>query len=213
MAIFTRLSIRGAMMFASLGLLAAPAAAQVHFTPFAGAYYSASTLGSLQNPQLAGAEFVQASGVLVGANLDLPVGSKFGIELAGSFALSDPRFQITTVQSGIEVTSFADLPGWIAHASLAARLDATQTGNFFLFAGPGMSYRGGDAWEGGESSDLIAFGGVAGLGVLARVAPGFTLDVRVEAFVHSFDPDGSSTNFDSALNTDILVKLGLRLPG
>lgn len=213
MAFFTRLTTRGAVTFASLGLLAAPAAAQVHFTPFAGAYYSASTLGSLQNPQLAGGEFVQASGVLVGANLDLPVGTRFGIELAGSFALSNPRFQFPISAGGITGKVFVDQTGWIGHASLAGRIDATQTGNFFLFAGPGVSIRGGDAWDGLEGSDLLAIGGVAGLGVLARVAPGFTLDIRVETFVYSFDPDAAGSDFDSAVNADIMVKLGLRLPG
>ncbi len=220
MAFFTRLSTRGAMTFASLGLLAAPAAAQVHFTPFAGAYYSASSLGDLQDPSLAGAEVIQTSGVVVGGMIDLPLSPSFGIEFGGSIGISDARFQITQTLSGTQVTAFIDQSGWIAHTSITGRINATQTGNFFLFAGPGLSLRGGDAWtednaisQGLGSSDRIAFGGVVGLGVLARVAPGFTLDVRVETFVYTFDPDGDDPEFDSSANADILVKVGLRLPG
>jgi hypothetical protein len=227
MASLTRLGTYGSIALVSLGLLTAPLAAQVHFTPFAGAYYSANSLGNLQDPTLAGAEIVQTSGVVVGGVLDLPLGNKFGVELGGSFGLSDGRFQITVTSGSNEFTGFVDESGYIAHASLTGRLNATQTGNFFLFAGPGISIRGGDAWTapnaispGLKSSDRMAFGGTAGFGVLARVAPGFTLDVRAEAFVYTFDPDGSTdpvtfegAAFDSAINADIIVKVGIRLPG
>jgi hypothetical protein len=81
-----------------------------------------------------------------------------------------------------------------------------------VLLGPGLVYRGGDAWTGYTSSEKMSFGGVLGLGVIARVAPKFALEIQAEAHGYAFDADGSGTSFTNKFRPDILLKVGIPFP-
>jgi hypothetical protein len=94
--------------------------------------------------------------------------------------------------------------------------------NFFVVLGPALAYRSGKAWGTDwfalSGSEKMGFGGMVGLGVIARVAPKLAVDVRVEAYGYSFDVDGAEgipslgTNFSSKFRPDVVLKVGIPFP-
>jgi hypothetical protein len=199
----------GALLLVIGAMGAAPLSAQVQVTPFFAAYYPVGNLGTAGQ-----IEAVQNNGMGGGASLGFMFSDRLGVQLAGTFVASDAfvracNFDPTNFP-GLCLTS-ENLKGWIMMGDLVLKF-RPRNSNFFLLLGPGIVYRGGTAWDGYTTSEKMSFGGVVGLGVIARVAPKFALEIQVEAHGYSFDPDGSSTDFSAKFRPDIVLKVGIPFP-
>ncbi len=206
-----QISALGALVFLGLGkpdTAVAQSRMQAQFIPFVAAYYSARQLGDVANPSLQGVQALQNNAIAFGGGLSVMFSDVAGVEASVAYALSDARIQACTPA---DVCAYADLNGTLILGSVAAKLRPRRS-NFFAALGLGVTTRGGDIWQDLQGSEKLSLGGMLGIGVLSQVAPKFGLDVRVEAYVYSFDPDGSFTDFDSALATDFLIKIGIPIP-
>ena len=194
---------------------AAPVSAQVQVAPFFAGYYPVGNLGSTVIGGLP-VEGVQNQGLGGGLSLGYMFSDQMGVQLAGTFLVSDafirtcglgqldPAFAGTCLQT-------ENLNGWIMMGDLVLKFRPPRS-NFFLLVGPSLVYRGGDAWQGYTSSEKTSFGGVVGLGVIARVAPKFALEIQADIHGYAFDPDGSSTDFGKKFRPDLVVKVGVPIP-
>jgi hypothetical protein len=176
------------------------AAAQVEFTPFFASYYAlANTTDDFAGT---GLEERQVSAPAVGGRLTFWLGSSFGIEGAGSFALSGTRFTSDDPSDNAGVS----LSGTLITGSGRLLYRPARTNLHFLIGG-GVVSRGGDSWDGFDGKTDIA--GVAGFGVRAAVTPKFALNVNVEGFVYSMNPSSTFLTYDSKLQADIYVVIGV----
>jgi hypothetical protein len=192
---------------------AGPLSAQFQVTPYFAGYYPVGNLGTAGQ-----IEAVQDQGMGGGLSLGYMFSDRLGVQLAGTFLVSDAfvracNFDPTNFPN-LCLTS-ENLNGWIMLGDLVLKFRPANS-NFFLLLGPGMVYRGGDAWTGYSGSEKMSFGGVIGLGVIARVAPKFALEIQAEAHGYSFDPDGSDssggTSFSAKFRPDLVLKVGIPFP-
>jgi hypothetical protein len=199
----------GAVLLVIGVMSAAPLSAQVQVTPYFAGYYPVGNLGT--SGQI---EAVQSQGMGGGASFGFMFSDRLGVQLAGTFLASDAfvracNFDPTNFPN-LCLTS-ENLKGWIMMGDLVLKF-RPRNSNFFVLLGPGLVYRGGDAWTGYTSSEKMSFGGVLGLGVIARVAPKFALEIQAEAHGYAFDADGSGTSFTNKFRPDILLKVGIPFP-
>jgi hypothetical protein len=188
----------------------APLAAQVQITPYFTGYYP---VGKLAEATLQGVPFeaIQNQGLGFGANLGFMFTDVLGVELGGAYVFSGAfiRSCDASIAPFCLTTSPAQLKGSIMIGQLDLKFRPRGT-NFFFVLGPGFALRAGDAWSHLASSDKFSFGGMVGLGVIARVAPRFALEIRAEAYGYSFNPD--PTSFSSKFRPDVLLKVGVPIP-
>jgi hypothetical protein len=190
-----------------------PLSAQVSFTPFFASYYP---VGKLGETTVSGVpiEAVQNQGLGFGANIGYMFSDVLGVELGGLYVFSGAyvRSCDASIAPFCLTTTPDSLKGSIIFGQLALRF-RPRNSNFFVLIGPAVVNRGGDAWSGYTGSEKMAFGGVLGLGVIARVAPKFALEIEVEAYGYSFDPDGSSsTTLEAKFRPDVVLKVGVPIP-
>ena len=181
------------------------AAAQFEFTPFFASYYA---LTNVDDDAGGGAKEKQTAAPAVGLRLTYWLGSSIGIEAAGSFAPSGTRFPSDAIGGG-----GPSLSGTLITASGRFLYRPART-NLHLFLGGGMVTRGGDTWDPDlfpqvGLTKLTNITGVAGFGVRAAITPKFALNVSVETHVYSFNPDGNNTAYDSSIQADIYVAIGV----
>jgi hypothetical protein len=181
------------------------AAAQFEFTPFFASYYAVT---NVDDDAGGGSKEKQTPAPAVGARFTFWLGSSLGIEAAGSFAFSGTRFIAESPTSG---TPSLSLSGTIMSGSGRLLFRPSRT-NLHLFIGGGVVTRGGDTWDTNlfptltETTDIM---GVAGFGVRAAVTPKFALNVSVESHLYSFNPDGDGVAYDSSIQADIYVAIGV----
>jgi hypothetical protein len=199
----------GAALAVIGAMSAGPVAAQVQVTPYFAGYYPVGNLGT--SGQI---EAVQNQGMGGGLSFGYMFSDRMGVQLAGTFLASDAFIRACNFDPtnfpGLCLTS-ENLKGWILMTDLVLKF-RPRNSNFFLLLGPGIVYRGGDAWTGYSGSEKMSFGGVLGLGVIARVAPKFALEIQAEAHGYAFDPDASNPDFDNKFRPDIVLKVGIPFP-
>jgi hypothetical protein len=180
------------------------AAAQVEFTPFFASYYAVTPINS-DVDGTGTIEERQTPAPAVGGRLTFWLGSSFGIEGAGSFALSGTRFVADNDTGGDAGFS---LGGTLITGSGRLLYRPART-NLHLLIGGGVVSRGGDTWDFTNITSKTDIGGVVGFGVKAAVTPKFSLNVGVESFLYSADPDGDGAAYDTEFQADIYVTIGI----
>jgi hypothetical protein len=189
-----------AVLCAALGVVFSPAVAhtqlRVDLTPFVGSYYALSKLGAT-----GAAEERQENQPAIGGALLVRLSPTLGIE--GSLALTP---------SGVNVTgaSNAGFSGSIMFASARARFAVPRT-NFYAIGGVGLVKRSGEAWDAPQFTSLSGVGGVLGFGTRAEVSRAVRIDVHAELQLYSLDPDGDGTAYDSKMQQDLIIALGIPL--
>jgi hypothetical protein len=194
----------------ALSLLAlAPAALQAQsrfeLTPFVASYYGLTHLAENTNGPFVGNDFTvdQNNAFALGARLSVPVGNRFGLE--GEFIYTMSGLSIIEKDAAGEgLDGGISQDGNVMFGSVRAVISPARS-NLFLLAGPAIITRGGDAWDGVDSSDKTDFGGVVGLGIRANVTPRFRLNLTAESYLYSFSSNGS----DSQFQADVLVSIGI----
>lgn len=187
----------------ALALLPAAAAAQVEITPFVASYYATTSLWSGSNGIIALGDFKfkQENAFAAGGRVTVPVNQTFKIE--GEFTFSWSGVQYVEKGSG-SLDAALSQDGTMLFGSIRA-LFSPRRSNLYFLVGPSIVKRGGDAWDGTNSSDLTDFGGVVGLGINANVTPKFRLNVTAETFLYSADPLDTGSEFQA----DVLVSIGV----
>lgn len=179
------------------------AAAQFEFTPFFASYYALTPI----NSDVDGTGTIkerQTPAPALGGRFTFWLGSSFGIEAAGSFALSGTRFVSDNATGGAGFS----LAGTLITGSGRLLYRPARTNLHFLIGG-GVVSRGGDTWDFANITSKTDIGGVVGFGVKASVTPKFALNVGVESFLYSADPDGSGSGYDTEFQADIYVTIGV----
>ena len=184
----------------ALGVLVLPAHAsaqlRAELTPFVGSYYAMGSLGTL----VAGVEEEkQENQPVFGGTLVVRLTQTLGVE--GAFALTP---------SGVNVTGTANqgFSGTIMFASARARVSVPRT-NLYGLGGLGLVVRGGQAWEGTQFTSLSSIAGIVGFGTQAEVSRSARIDVKAELNLYSADPDGDGASYESKVQADLLVGLGV----
>ncbi len=184
---------------ALVGSLGGPATAhaqlRVDLTPFVGSYYALAKLGNTSTTS----EEKQSNQPVIGGALFVRLTPAFGIEGAVTFTPSGSNITGATNQG---------FSGSIVFASARARLAAPRT-NLYGLAGVGLVKRGGEAWNAPGFTSLTNLAGVLGFGTRAEVSPAVRIDVRAELQLYSVDPDGDGTAYQSKLQQDLIVTLGV----
>jgi hypothetical protein len=176
------------------------AAAQVEFTPFFASFYAlTNTTDNFAGTGLKERQFAAPG---AGARLTFWMGRSFGFEGAGAIAFSGTRFTSDdpTADAGVS------LSGTLITGSGRFLYRPPRTNLHFLL-GAGIVSRGGDSWQGFEGKTDIA--GVAGFGVRAAITPKVALNVNVESYIYSMNPSAPGVTYDSKMQADIYVIVGI----
>jgi hypothetical protein len=168
-------------------------------TPFFTSYYAVGKLAEANS--LKERQYAAPGG---GARLTFWVTPSVGIEAAGSYVWSGTQF----TSSDPTVTGGVSLPGNIITASGRVLFRPSRT-NLYLLAGGGMVRKGGATWDFANITKKTAIAGVVGFGARANVTPQFALSVLVEGNFYKSNPDGDGTAYDSKLQSDIYVSIGV----
>lgn len=180
----------------------ASAQGQIYLTPYFASYYATSSNG-LEAGDLSEK---QENGPGLGAALGFKLSQVLGIEAAYTYVSSGTN--ISGESTGAANLGFS---GNIMFANARATITAPRS-NFYGLAGVGIVMHGGNAWEGDVFTKLTSFAGVLGLGIQADVSPKVRIDVKVEAQLYSFDPDGGDGDaYASKFMPDIMVTIGFPL--
>jgi len=194
---------------------AAPLAATVHaqgitLTPYVGSFYAAT---SFVNQDVGGETLTvdQANTVVVGARLSVPISGTMAIEGAFGYSKSDVILRITnSCQSG-NLTVFdcsTNFSGNVITGS-GRILFRPRRSNIQFIVGGAYVKHSGEAWDDPSTTETSNFGGVAGLGIRANITPRFVLSLNGEAFIYSFDPDGSDSLFEGKTQADLVFTVGV----
>jgi hypothetical protein len=81
--------------------------------------------------------------------------------------------------------------------------------NIYFAVGAGSVSRRGEAWNVTGLDKTTDIEGIVGFGVRARVNPQWGFKLGVEAHLYKSDPDGASTYYQSRLQDDIYVTIGV----
>ena len=190
---------------AALALLPTAVAAQIEITPFVASYYSTTSVWSGSSGIFGTGkfDFKQTNSIGAGGRITVPINSTFKVEGEFTYSWSGVKYE--------EEDAFApgingglNQDGNMIFGSIRALISPRRSNLYFL-AGPAIVKRGGDAWDGTNSSDLTDFGGVVGLGINANVTPKFRLNLTAESYLYSVDPGGTGSEFQA----DVLVSVGI----
>ena len=176
----------------------ASAQGQIYLTPYFSSYY-ATTSNGLEAGYLSEK---QENGPGFGAALGFKLSQVLGIEAAYTYVSSG-----TNISGASEAVNLG-FAGNIMFANARATITAPRS-NFYGLAGVGIVKHGGESWEGFDKLTSVA--GVLGLGIQADVSPKVRVDVKVEAQLYSFDPDGDGEDYASKFMPDIMVTIGFPL--
>ncbi len=177
----------------------ASAQGQIYLTPYFSSYYATTSNGL----EIGDLSEKQENGPGAGVALGFKLSQVLGLEAAYTYVSTGTNI---SGASGAENLGFA---GNIMFANARATITAPRSNLYGLF-GVGIVKHGGESWEGFDN--LTSFAGVVGLGIQADVSPKVRIDVKVEAQLYSFDPDGSDGDaYASKFMPDIMVTIGFPL--
>ena len=98
--------------------------------------------------------------------------------------------------------------GSLTFASARLTLQPRRS-NYFIAFGPGIVKRSGKAWNVPGLQDLTNVTASAGFGIRARITPDWEFTIGVDGHFYKSDFDGSATYYDSRLQRDVLVSIGV----
>lgn len=192
------------------GVFLVPVArAQVTLTPYVGSYYAASSIV----PKSSGFTVDQTNTATFGARLTLPIGPVMALEGTFAFASSDIAFVVPDACVDQSPTPnvwdcSTNLKGSLILGSARVRFRPRRSNLYFLVGGA-YAKHGGKAWDDPLTSDLSDIGAVVGFGLRASITPQVPLNIGAEAYIYSFDPDGSGTVFSAQTQSDLLFTIGI----
>ncbi len=178
----------------------ASAQGQIYLTPYFSSYYATTSNGF----EVSGLSEKQENGPGAGLALGFKLSQVLGLEAAYTYVSSG-----TNISGASEAVNLG-FAGNIMFANARATITAPRS-NFYGLVGAGIVKHGGEAWSFDEFDKLTSFAGVVGLGIQADVSPKVRVDVKVEAQLYSFDPDGDGDAYASKFMPDIMVTIGFPL--
>ena len=197
---------RFAALTAALTLAASSVQAQITLTPYVGSFYAVGKYLDFSNGSIT-AE--QTNTAVFGGRLSFPIGAVLSIEGAFGYASSDVFLRVKngcTDGSGGTWDCSTNFKGNVILGS--ARLQfRPRRSNLYGILGGAVVNHGGDAWKG--TNQLTDFGAVVGFGLRASVTPRISLNMTAEAYIYSFDPDGTGNTFTSKTQEDLLFTVGV----
>ncbi|HWA16631.1 MAG TPA: outer membrane beta-barrel protein [Gemmatimonadales bacterium] len=227
----SHLSVRRLLALALAGaLVPAALAAQNRFevTPWVGSYYAVSSfydddfdLTNVGGTGTTNIKVSQDNTVMFGIRASVPMSQTIGIEGSFGFARSNVNYVIKdaiTDDGGDPLfdASRSDKSN-VLIGSVRAVIKPRRS-NLNVILGAIVVNHSGDFWDNDAlDGKLTSFGGVVGLGVRANVTPRFSLNIRAEANLYSFDPDkGDDTEagfFPGKFQQDLVFSIGIPLGG
>jgi hypothetical protein len=191
-------------------------AAQMQITVggFGGAIIPASDLVDVLIPDVGALRFGHKTGWNAGGRFAVWPSSRIGIEVEAAFVGSNvdvrgilpPDFAEDTTINGTMFVGSLNL----MYAVIAPPLDPVAV---YISGGAGIVSRGGDFWEGAEST--TDFAGVVGVGLRYGLGPGWRIRFDVRDYISSFidkeldeilEPAGGT---GSKLQNDIMLTAGV----
>jgi hypothetical protein len=208
-----------------LGLIAAPAAAQIQvdLIPYVGAYLPTNDLAVISyatsTDQTNKVTFGQRASVLLGGRVDVWLSPKWGVE--GNFAYAFSQGEETSSVGGQTDDSCseagADCGAYVWYGSVKAlyRIYPKPDAGYsvHLAAGPAFIGRGGAFYDGLEGSETSDIGGVLGVGVDVAVSSMMGLAIDFEDYIYKYktdvDIEGTTYEASSKIQNDLAFTVGL----
>ncbi len=195
-----------ALAFA-LTLAASPLAAQVSFSPTIGAYLPTSNLVDVIVGTDSLAELKQDVGLALGANLGIGLGSRFAIQVAGSYVPS----QLSGTVTGAGSFTQSDANLFFGNANITFFVvKPTSPVWLALNTGGSMVSRSGAAYDG--VTGTTDYGGLVGATLGFHLGSLLSFNVSATDYIYGaqFEKDGYTTK--ETTQNDILLGLGLGIP-
>ena len=195
----TRLS--ATTVLAGIVLAAPPSAAQVKLevTPFFTSFYATNFLTFTNGDNLE----KQSAGPGFGAALTWRFNNMWAVE-------GQVVYVVTDVQ--VKNSGFVNFqPPTEGHLLLVngRMIFQPRRSNLYFALGAGTVTRSGPSWDipGLDFRQNVA--GIVGFGVRARVSPTWGFKIGAEVHFYESDPDGKSAYYQSRLQHDVLVTIGV----
>jgi hypothetical protein len=185
----------------------APLAAQVSFSPTIGAYLPTSNLVDVVMGSDSIAELKQDVGLALGANLGVGLGSRFAIQVAGSYVPSELSGTVT----GVGTFTQSDANLFFGNANITFFVVKPTSPVWLALNGGGsMVSRSGTAYEG--VSGTTDYGGLVGATLGFRLGSVLSFNVSATDYIYGaqFEKDGYTTK--ETTQNDILLGFGLGIP-
>ncbi len=203
---FVPRSRANALAFA-LVLAASPLTAQVSFSPTIGAYLPTSNLVDVIVGTDSLAELKQDVGLALGANLGIGLGSRFAIQVAGSYVPS----QLSGTVTGAGSFTQSDANLFFGNANITFFVvKPTSPVWLALNTGGSMVSRSGAAYDG--VTGTTDYGGLVGATLGFHLGSLLSFNVSATDYIYGaqFEKDGYTTK--ETTQNDILLGLGLGIP-
>ncbi len=210
--------IRYSLALVGVALFATPAVARaqkLEITPFFASHYSLSPYFDEKLDFGSGLERVTegtGNGPAFGVRGTFWLSSTFGLELEGAYSEADQinQFPDRDASTGANTGSIYNATVTMVSGRIAYR---PRRSNLRVFAGLSQVTFGGDVYTYApyNYTNLTAMGGVIGFGVRAQATRSLSLDIAVEAYVHSLDRgDGPYTiPLSAKAQQEVLVTVGV----
>jgi hypothetical protein len=192
------LAALAATLLAALSPRPLSAQSRLSIAPTIGVYIPTSELVRAAN----GDEFKQEVSVLVGGRVGYRFSQRLSLEVTGTYAPSNLRFDLAT---GEQTDADANVTTGSGRLNLWL-LPGTSPVNFLLSGGVGVIHRGGDAYE--DLEDRTAVGPTFGASVRLRVPGLGAFQVNAENYLYRqgfTDPLGDE---DERTQNDIHLSVG-----
>jgi hypothetical protein len=188
-------------------LAAVPLSAQVSFTPTIGAYLPTSNLANVVLGTDTTGTFRQDVGLALGASLGVGLGSRFGVQMAGTYVPS--QLSGTIDQTGTITQSDANLFFGNANVTFYV-VKPTHMVWLALNGGGSVVSRSGPAYEGVTGTTSV--GGLVGATLGFRLGSVLSFHVSATNFIYSAQFTKNDITTEQSTQNDILLGLGLGVP-
>lgn len=190
-------------------------AQKLEVTPFFASHYSLSPYFDEELDFGSGLERVTegtGNGPAFGVRATYWLTSTLGIEVEGAYSEADQvnKFPDRDASTGALTGTIYDATVTMVSGRIAYR---PRRSNLRVFAGVSQLTFGGDVYEYApyNYTELSTIGGVIGFGVRAQATRSLSLDIAVEAYIHSLDRgDGPyPTPLEAKMQQEVLVTVGV----
>jgi opacity protein-like surface antigen len=202
-----------AMVVVGVAPVAAVAQGKLEITPIFVSYYAAQTITDDADNNNTGVKLRQMAAAGFGGRITYWLTPSLGVEAEGLYTPSGTRFYIDDPANPVG----ASLGSNVTLGSARVLFRPSRT-NLYLLGGVGYLSRAGDFWDfyedqiaGVPVEDLASISGVIGFGVRAAVTPRVALNVGVEAYFYSLNPQisGADAFNETNMQMDALVTIGV----
>jgi len=187
--------------------IAAPAAAQVSFSPTIGVYLPTSNLVDVVVGSDSLANLKQDVGLALGANLGVGLGSRVALVVAGSYVPS----QLSGTVTGTGTFTQSDANLFFGNANITFFVVKPTSPVWLAVSGGGsVVSRSGAAYDG--VSGTTDYGGLVGATLGFHLGSLLSFNISATDYIYGaqFEKDGYTTT--STNQNDILLGLGLGIP-